>query len=125
MCRWTWRLISRRTRCSTAIWFELQDRLGLTVIVKNDAFRLVPQALAAGRVVALIADQNIRKRGVFVDFFGKAAATAKGPALFALRTGAPVFLGVAVRKQGYPSRYRVIIEPVSGGGGSPWCGRDP
>jgi KDO2-lipid IV(A) lauroyltransferase len=91
---------------------ELQDRLGLTVIVKNEAFRLVPQALAAGRVVALIADQNIRKRGVFVDFFGKAAATAKGPALFALRTGAPVFLGVAVRKEGYPSRYRVIIEPI-------------
>ena len=91
---------------------ERQDRLGLTVLVKNEAFRLVPQALAAGRIVALIADQNIRKRGVFVDFFGKAAATARGPALFALRTGAPVFLGVAVRKQGYPSRYGVIIERV-------------
>ena len=91
---------------------ERQDRLGLTVIVKNEAFRLVPQALAAGRVVALIADQNIRRRGVFVDFFGRAAATARGPALFALRTGAPVFLGVAVRKPGYPSRYRVIIERV-------------
>ena len=91
---------------------ELQDRLGLTVIVKNEAFRRVPQALAAGHVVALIADQNIRRRGVFVDFFGRAAATAKGPALFALRTGAPVFLGVAVRKRGYPSRYRVIIERV-------------
>ena len=91
---------------------ELRERLGLTVITKNDAFRLVPRALAAGRVVALIADQNIRKRGVFVDFFGRAAATAKGPALFALRSGAPVFLGVAVRKPGYPSRYRVTIEPV-------------
>ena len=95
---------------------ELRRRLGLTVIVKNEAFRLVPQALAAGRVVALISDQNMRKRGVFVDFFGRAAATAKGPALFALRTGAPVFLGVAVRKRGYPSRYRVIIERVSPSG---------
>ncbi len=90
----------------------LRDRLGLTVIVKNEAFRLVPKALAAGRVVALIADQNIRKRGVFVDFFGRTAATVKGPALFALRTGAPVFLGMAVRERGYPSRYRVIIEPI-------------
>ena len=98
---------------------ELRDRLGLTVIVKNEAFRLVPQALAAGRVVALIADQNMRKRGVFVYFFGRAAATAKGPALFALRTGAPVFFGVAVRKPGYPSRYRVIIERVPVGGGAP------
>ena len=91
---------------------ELRDQLGLTVIVKNEAFCLVPQALAAGRVVALVSDQNMQQRGVFVDFFGRAAATAKGPALFALRTGAPVFLGVAVRKRGYPSRYRVIIEPV-------------
>ena len=91
---------------------ERQDRLGLTVIVKNEAFRLVPRALSAGRVVALIADQNMRKRGVFVDFFGRAAATAKGPALFALRAGAPVFLGVAVRKRGHPSRYRVSVERV-------------
>jgi KDO2-lipid IV(A) lauroyltransferase len=90
----------------------LRHRLGLTVIVKNEAFRLVPRALASGRVVALIADQNIRKRGVFVDFFGEAAATAKGPALFALRSGAPMFLGVALRKPGTPSRYRVIIEPI-------------
>ncbi len=98
---------------------ELRERLGLTVITKNAAFRLVPRSLAAGRVVALIADQNIRKRGIFVDFFGKAAATAKGPALFAHRTGAPVFLGVAVRRPGYPSRYRVIIEPVTVGEGVP------
>ena len=92
---------------------ELRARLGLTVITKNEAFRKVPQALAAGRVVALIADQNIQKRGVFVDFFGRTAATAKGPALFALRAGAPVFLGVAVREPGHPARYRVIIERVS------------
>ena len=92
---------------------ELRDRFGLTVIVKNEAFRLVPRALAAGRVVALVSDQNMRRRGIFVDFFGKTAATAKGPALFALRSGAPVFLGVAVRKEGYPSRYRVNIEPVT------------
>ena len=91
---------------------ELRRRLGLTVIVKNEAFRLVPRALAAGRVVALVSDKNMRRRGVFVDFFGRAAATPKGPALFALRTGAPVFLGVAVRKPGHPSRYRVIIERV-------------
>jgi len=98
---------------------EVWDRLGLTVMVKNEAFRLVPQALAAGRVVALISDQNMRKRGVFVDFFGRSAATARGPALFALRTGAPVFFGVAVRKHGFPSRYRVIIDRIPLSEGAP------
>ena len=73
---------------------ELQDRLGLTVIVKNQAFRLVPAGPRRGPMWSpSIADQNIRKRGVFVDFFGKAAATAKGPALFALRTGCSGLLG--------------------------------
>ena len=33
--------------------------------------------------------------GIFVDFFGKPAATARGPALFALRADAPLWLGVA------------------------------
>ena len=91
---------------------ETRDRLGLTVIVKNDAFRLALRSLSAGRVAAFVADQNIRKRGVFVDFFGRAAATAKGPALFALRSGAPVFLGTAVRLPGWPSRYVVKAERV-------------
>ncbi len=91
---------------------KTRERLGLTVIVKNDAFRLALRSLSAGRVAAFVADQNIRKRGVFVDFFGSPAATAKGPALFALRSGAPVFLGTAVRLPGWPSRYAVKVERV-------------
>ena len=91
---------------------ETRARLGLTVMVKNDALRLARRSLAAGRVAAFVADQNIRRRGVFVDFFGSAAATPKGPAMFALRSGAPVFLGTAVRLPGWPSRYKVRAERV-------------
>ncbi len=91
---------------------ETRGRLGLTVIVKNDAFRLARLSLSEGRVAAFVSDQNIRRRGVFVDFFGSAAATPKGPALFALRSGAPVFLGTAVRLPGWPSRYKVRAERV-------------
>ena len=91
---------------------ETRARLGLNVMVKNDAFRLARRSLAAGRVAAFVADQNIRRRGVFVDFFGSRAATPKGPALFALRSGAPIFLGTAIRLPGWPSRYRVRAERV-------------
>ena len=87
-------------------------RLGITSIAKADAGHRVLESLRKGRVVALMADQNIRTRPVFVDFFGVPAATAKGPAVFALRTGAPVFLGVSIREPGWPGRYRVLIEPV-------------
>lgn len=91
---------------------RMRSRLGLKVVVKNQARRLALRSLASGRLIAFVSDQNIRKGGVFVDFFGTAAATPRGPALVALRSGAPVFFGTAVRVPGWPSRYRVKAEPV-------------
>lgn len=91
---------------------DARARLGITVIAKADAGRMVLESLRKGRVVALVADQNVRTRPVFVEFFGVPAATAKGPAVFALRTRAPVFFGVALREPGWPAHYRVLIEPV-------------
>ena len=91
---------------------ETRERLGLNVIVKNEAFRLVPTSLASGRAVTFVADQNLQRRGVFVDFFGHLAATAKGPALFALRGSTPVFFGFALRLPGWPSRYQVILKRI-------------
>ncbi len=92
---------------------KTRTRLGLNVVVKNYAYRLALRSLAAGRPITFLSDQNIRRRGVFVDFFGTPAATPRGPALFALRSGAPVFFGTAVRMPGWPSRYRVKAERVS------------
>ena len=46
-------------------------------------------------------DQNTRKDMVFVDFFARSAATAKGIAVFALRTGAPVVPAFIVREGKY------------------------
>ena len=91
---------------------ETRERLGLSVILKNEAFRLVPKSLAAGRTVTFVADQNLQRRGVFVDFFGHLTATARGPALFALRRNTPVFFGFALRLPGWPSRYRVTLERI-------------
>ncbi len=91
---------------------RMRGRLGLKVVVKNRARWLALRSLASGRLIAFVSDQNIRRGGVFVDFFGTAAATPRGPALVALRSGAPVFFGTAVRVPGWPSRYRVKAEPV-------------
>jgi len=86
--------------------------LGMKVIGRKEAPKKVLRALRSGGAVGIVGDQNVRRGGVFVDFFGKPAATARGTALFALRTGAPVFLGMATRLPGFPQRYRVTFEPV-------------
>lgn len=86
--------------------------LGVRLVELGDAPREALSALRRGRVLGLIADQNAREKGVFVPFFGRPAATFRGAALFALRTGAPIFLGVGFREPGLPARYRVVVEKV-------------
>lgn len=46
--------------------------------------------LALNKIVGLIADQNVSHGGVDVDFFGKKASTATGPAYIAMKAGIPV-----------------------------------
>jgi len=89
-----------------------RSRLGMTVIERREAPKRVLRALREGRVVGIVGDQNVRHGGVFVDFLGRPASTARGAALFALRTGSPIFLGIARRMPGFPQRFRVTFESV-------------
>jgi len=46
----------------------------------------------------MLADQDAHAEGVFVDFMGRKASNHPGPAVFALRTGAPILFGSAIRQ---------------------------
>lgn len=92
---------------------EAREAMGLHLIRRGEAGREVLRSLRRGRVPALVADQNARRAPLFVDFFGVPAATFRGPALFALRTGAPLVVGACLRVSRHPQRYRVVVEEVS------------
>lgn len=89
-----------------------RERLGMIVIPRNRAPREVLRSLRKGRAVAIVGDQNVRRGGVFVEFFGRKASTARGAAIFALRTGCAIFLGVNRSRGGYPLRYLAEVKPV-------------
>lgn len=87
-------------------------RLGVETIAQREARHAVPRILQAGGVVALVADQDVRERGVFAPFFGRLASTARGPALFALRHGAALFACAALRRPGEEPAYDIAGRPV-------------
>ena len=69
-------------------------------------------AMRAGESVGILADQNVMPEGgVFVDFFGKTACTASGPARVALRTDAAVLPGFTVW-DAQIGRYRLRFDPA-------------
>jgi KDO2-lipid IV(A) lauroyltransferase len=58
------------------------------------------RALKTGAPVCFLVDQSARgQEGIPVSFFGRPAPTHTGPALLALRSGAPVFSIFALRKK--------------------------
>ncbi|MGW9197409.1 phosphatidylinositol mannoside acyltransferase [Micromonospora chersina] len=56
------------------------------------AFDVLVDRLRAGAVVPLLADRDLSARGVEVEFFGGRTRMPPGPALLALRTGAPLYV---------------------------------
>jgi KDO2-lipid IV(A) lauroyltransferase len=92
--------------------FRIREDFGMRVVRMSDAPRTVLRSLRAGRLVAIVGDQNAHRNGVFVPFFGVLAATARGPATFALRTGVPVFLSFVIRRPGWGQAYDIWIEEL-------------
>jgi len=73
---------------------KFRKRIGLNVIYTHPRRKCVVRSLEALRnneFLFIPLDQHSGSEGsVFVDFFGKKAATATGPAVFAMRTKAPI-----------------------------------
>lgn len=83
--------------------------LGVGIIPIGMAARGVIKALKANRMVAVVSDQHAPLGGVTVQFFGRPAATPKGPAAFAVKVDCPILFGVYIRL-GY-NRYKALIFP--------------
>ncbi len=86
-----------------------REKNGMIVLNKfSDAPRLL-KLFREGETVGFLLDQNTHEEdSVFVDFFGQEAATNKGVAILALRSGAPV-IPVFMKREG--KKHRMIIDP--------------
>jgi KDO2-lipid IV(A) lauroyltransferase len=92
-------------------WFTSQRAtLGLTVLPPGPGttVRLL-DTLRAGRVVGLLADRDLVGNGVEVELFGEKTTLPAGPALLALRSGAPLMTcAIYQRPRGL---YHAVLQP--------------
>ncbi len=79
-------------------------------IVPMDSVRELLKVLHEKKAVGIVADQTAAKESISVPFFGRAVPTFEGPAVFSLKTGAPLLLGFAVRRQNgsYSARFQEV-----------------
>jgi len=71
--------------------------------------RTITRRLRAGHIVVLPCDRTVADATVDVMFFGKSARVPSGPAMLALRTGAPIMTAFSYRLP--DNRSVVVIDP--------------
>jgi KDO2-lipid IV(A) lauroyltransferase len=88
----------------------IRARSGNTVIPKQRALGAVMKTLRAGGSVAILMDQNVQSEdGIFVEFFGRPAATTTVAAALARKTGCAL---IPSRTELKPDgRYRLVYDP--------------
>ena len=83
---------------------------GAELLLHRNVAPQMLRALHKGRVVVALNDQYKRRsKGVLVPLFGVRVSTSPGPAMIALRAGAPILPGACMRIG--PDRHRLVIRP--------------
>ena len=94
-------------------WFVKQRAaLGMEVIaLGDDTASVLLKALRENRIVALVSDRDLTGDGVEVDFFGERTTLPAGPAMLALRSGAPL-IPIAVYFRPHGQHHAVVRPPI-------------
>ncbi len=72
-------------------FLDYRESIGIEAIShKEKSIPILTQRLEMGKLVALVADRDMSRNGIEVDFLGGVAKMPSGPALLALKTGAPL-----------------------------------
>jgi len=93
-------------------FLKIRNGYGMGTVYTQPRKECVEQSLDSLRnnhVLFILFDQNFGTGGVFVDFFGKQAATAKGPIVFALRSNSPIVPMFTFRDKN--NQHKVVILP--------------
>lgn len=78
---------------------ELRRCIGTYPIYDRTSVHEMIQIIREGKVLCLVSDQDARRRGVFVQFFGTPTSTPKGAVILHLKTGAPLIFAICYRKR--------------------------
>jgi len=96
---------------------NLRQSMGVRVLEVPANARQVFRSLKENRVVIIAADQHASAGTLVMDFFGRPAAVARGPALFAIRRGCPV-IPMLIRRERYDRHIvmagKAVYSPDSG-----------
>ena len=97
-------------------FLEYRQNMGMEVLpLDGRVLATLAQRLRQGALVALVADRDLSRTGINVDFFGGPSRMPAGPALLALKTNAPLITAfVSYTETGIHIDFKFIVLPSAG-----------
>lgn len=90
---------------------RIRRKLGIDILPITSSMKRAADEAQRGKILAFLADQDARRGGEFVPFFGRQASTARGPALFAWKLNYPLLPVFCVRDSSPVRQLQVMILP--------------
>jgi len=97
-------------------FLEYRQSMGMEVLpLDGRVLGTLAQRLRQGGLVALVADRDLSRSGINVEFFGGVSRMPPGPALLALKTGAPLLTAfVSYTHEGIHIHFENVEIPTEG-----------
>ncbi|MCG2705144.1 MAG: lysophospholipid acyltransferase family protein [Candidatus Omnitrophica bacterium] len=93
-----------------SLFIERRRRFGINVAPIGNAKNSCLAALGRNEIVAIVGDSPYGESGINVEFFGRTACIPRGPALFSMKTGAPIVVGFIYKEDENTADYKIIME---------------
>ena len=97
-------------------FLEYRQAMGMEVLpLDGKVMGTLAQRLGQGALVALVADRDLSRSGIAVEFFGGPSRMPAGPALLALKTKAPLITAfVSYTESGIHIDFNEVLIPSTG-----------
>jgi KDO2-lipid IV(A) lauroyltransferase len=97
-------------------FLSYRESMGMEVLpLDGRVLETLADRLRGGALVALVADRDLSRSGIEVDFFGAPARMPAGPALLAIRTNAPLITAfVSYTDTGVHIDFKNVVLPGAG-----------
>jgi KDO2-lipid IV(A) lauroyltransferase len=87
-------------------------KMGYQLVSTDGSMKAVIESVRRGEYPVFVGDQDARRAGIFVDFFGTPASTAQGAALFAWKLNLPLLAGFSFRNRDRLRTLTCTIAPM-------------
>jgi KDO2-lipid IV(A) lauroyltransferase len=109
-------IMRQKNKAANNFYIKLRAFKNINLIYKDGALKSLYKAIDEGRMVGLASDQNARRKGLKINFFGELSSFPKGAGKFYYKTKCSLFIVFCVLRSDlkyYVYTKEITVDPLN------------